>query len=94
MTCSGCSGAIERVLGKTQGQSDRPGLLPAVASASLRTQLTNPFHPPGLAGITSYDVSLDKQEVIVKTAIPYDDILAKIKKTGKEVRGGEVVASA
>jgi copper chaperone len=32
--------------------------------------------------------------VIVKTAIPYDDILAKIKKTGKEVRGGEVVAAA
>jgi hypothetical protein len=26
-----------------------------------------------------------RQEVLVKGSIPYDDILAKIKKTGKEV---------
>ncbi|GAA5858189.1 hypothetical protein JCM1840_001078 [Sporobolomyces johnsonii] len=60
MTCSGCSGAIERVLKKTEG-------------------------------ISSYDISLEKQEVIVKTSVPYDDILAKIKKTGKEVKSGEVL---
>lgn len=36
-------------------------------------------------GISSYDVSLEKQEVIVKGKIPYDDLLEKIKKTGKEV---------
>ncbi|GAA5902330.1 hypothetical protein JCM5296_003114 [Sporobolomyces johnsonii] len=60
MTCSGCSGAIERVLKKTEG-------------------------------VSSYDISLEKQEVIVKTSVPYDDILAKIKKTGKEVKSGEVL---
>ncbi|OCH94963.1 hypothetical protein OBBRIDRAFT_788704 [Obba rivulosa] len=55
MTCSGCSGAVERVLKKTEG-------------------------------VASYDVSLEKQEVLVKGTIPYDDLLEKIKKTGKEVR--------
>ncbi|KAI0288376.1 hypothetical protein BC826DRAFT_1038798 [Russula brevipes] len=42
-------------------------------------------------GISSYDVSLEKQEVLVTGTIPYDDVLEVIKKTGKEVRGGEVV---
>ena len=37
------------------------------------------------AGVSSYDVSLEKQEVLVTGEIPYDDLLAMIKKTGKEV---------
>jgi hypothetical protein len=37
-------------------------------------------------GVSEYEVSLEKQEVFVTGAIPYDDLLAKIKKTGKEVR--------
>jgi copper chaperone len=49
-----------------------------------------PRHPSGL---TSYDISLADQTVIVKTSsVPYEDVLAKIKKTGKEVKSGEVVA--
>lgn len=36
------------------------------------------------AGIT-YDVSLEKQTVVVKGDVPYEDVLEKIKKTGKEV---------
>lgn len=43
-------------------------------------------------GVTSHEISLEKQEVLVKATIPYDDVLAKIKKTGKEVKSGEVVA--
>ena len=35
--------------------------------------------------MSSYDISLEKQEVIVKGTIPYDDLHAKIAKTGKEV---------
>jgi copper chaperone len=54
MTCGGCSGAVNRVLAKTEG-------------------------------ISSYDVSLEKQEVLVTGTIPYDELLEKIKKTGKEV---------
>ena len=38
-----------------------------------------------LAGISTYDVSLEKQEVFVKGTILYNDLLEKIKKTGKEV---------
>ena len=38
------------------------------------------------AGVSSYDISLEKQEVLVKGTIPYDDLKAKIAKTGKEVR--------
>lgn len=44
-------------------------------------------------GVSSYDISLEKQEVIVKTAIPYDDIHAKIAKTGKKIVSGETVTA-
>ncbi|CAE6414156.1 unnamed protein product [Rhizoctonia solani] len=63
MTCSGCSGAITRVLTKTKEAGD----------------------------ISSFDVSLDKQEVLVTGKMSYDDVLAKIKKTGKEVKSGETL---
>lgn len=39
-----------------------------------------------LPGVDSFDVSLEKQEVIVRGSAAYDDVLATIKKTGKEVR--------
>ncbi|KAF9564615.1 hypothetical protein CPC08DRAFT_684788 [Agrocybe pediades] len=57
MTCSGCSGAVTRVLEKAKAD-----------------------------GVSSFTVNLETQEVIVNGTIPYDDVLAKIKKTGKEVR--------
>ncbi|EPQ31173.1 uncharacterized protein PFL1_01361 [Pseudozyma flocculosa PF-1] len=61
MTCSGCSGAVTRVLSK-------------------------------LDGVDEFDVSLEKQTVVVKGTAPYETVLEKIKKTGKEVKSGEVVA--
>lgn len=36
-------------------------------------------------GISTYEVNLEKQEVIVKGSVDYDTVLEKIKKTGKEV---------
>jgi len=42
-------------------------------------------------GVESFDVNLDSQEVLVKGPATYDYILEKIKKTGKEVRKGEIV---
>ncbi|KAF5380930.1 hypothetical protein D9615_003982 [Tricholomella constricta] len=62
MTCSGCSGAITRVLEKAKPD-----------------------------GVSEFTVNLDTQEVLVKSSLPYDDILARIKKTGKEVRSGVTV---
>lgn len=38
-------------------------------------------------GVEKYDISLETQLVNVTGTIPYDDLLAKIKKTGKEVCG-------
>ena len=37
-------------------------------------------------GVSSYDISLEKQEVLVKGTIEYDALREKIAKTGKEVR--------
>ncbi|KAF8077915.1 hypothetical protein FPV67DRAFT_1405008 [Lyophyllum atratum] len=56
MTCSGCSGAVTRVLEKAKPD-----------------------------GVSEFTVNLETQEVIVKSTLPYEDILARIKKTGKEV---------
>ncbi|KAJ7452383.1 hypothetical protein B0H11DRAFT_2073182 [Mycena galericulata] len=63
MTCSGCSGAVTRVLDKAK--------------------------PDG--GVSDFSVSLETQEVLVTGTIPYEDLLAKLKKTGKEVRSGETL---
>ena len=35
--------------------------------------------------MSSYDISLEKQEVLVKGTIEYDTLREKIAKTGKEV---------
>ena len=76
MTCGGCSGAVERALKKATAD----GALFHNSSSITHGQLCH----AGL-GVDSYDVSLEKQEVIVKGSIPYDTLLEKIKKTGKEV---------
>ncbi|PIL24072.1 hypothetical protein GSI_13823 [Ganoderma sinense ZZ0214-1] len=60
MTCSGCSGAVDRVLKKTEG-------------------------------VSSYDISLEKQEVLVKGTIGFEPLREKIAKTGKEIISGETV---
>jgi len=43
-------------------------------------------------GVEDFSVSLEKQEVLVTGTIPYDDLYAKIQKTGKEIRSGETLA--
>ncbi|KAI0054112.1 copper chaperone taha [Auriscalpium vulgare] len=42
-------------------------------------------------GVKSFEVSLEKQEVLVEGPIDYDSLLAIIKKTGKEVRSGKTL---
>lgn len=75
MTCGGCSGAVTRALKK----AETDGMSSVMAVFAFRSHLW-----PGL-GIDTYDVSLEKQEVVVKGTIPYDTLLERIKKTGKEV---------
>ena len=43
-------------------------------------------------GVSSYNVNLEKQTVDVKGTADYDTVLATIKKTGKQVLNGSVVA--
>lgn len=73
MTCGGCSGAVTRALGKVEGEY-WSGIWDATAKARAH------------AGLDSFEVSLEKQTVIVHpTTATYDEVLEKIKKTGKEV---------
>ncbi|BAO37743.1 metal homeostasis factor ATX1 [Kluyveromyces marxianus] len=58
MSCSGCSGAVERALSRLQPE------------------------------VSKTDISLEKQTVDVYTTLPYETVLEKIKKTGKEVVSG------
>ena len=74
MTCGGCSGAVTRALKKAQDNG--PG-----SEHHTLLSLTITHCQP----VSSYDVSLEKQEVLVTGTIPYDDVFAVIKKTGKEV---------
>ncbi len=74
MTCGGCSGAVTRALKKNQDNGTG-----SEHNTPLRLTINN-FKP-----VSSYDVSLEKQAVLVTGTIPYDDVLAVIKKTGKEV---------
>lgn len=87
MTCEGCSGAIDRVLKKLDGNSDSHS--PVSTAQDIDR---DPHGDGGSAGINSYEVSLESQEVIVRTReVSFEDVLAKIKKTGKEVKSGEIV---
>lgn len=41
--------------------------------------------------VSKIDISLENQTVDVFTSLPYDTILEKIKKTGKEVKSGKQI---
>ena len=46
------------------------------------------------AGVSSYDISLEKQEVLVKGTIAFEPLREKIAKTGKEVAyAGDIFVS-
>jgi copper chaperone len=53
MTCEGCSGAVNRVLGR-------------------------------VAEVTNVEIDMEGQKVLVTTTLSSDEVLAKIKKTGRE----------
>ena len=74
MTCGGCSGAVTRALKKYQDNNAGSKYL-----TLIRLKIAY-FEP-----VSSFDVNLETQEVVVKGNAPYDDVLAAIKKTGKEV---------
>jgi copper chaperone len=83
MTCGGCSGAVERVLKKLDGEITAQ----AVAhQSSIHTEAN--VQPPG---VKNFDVSLESQTATVTAdeKLDYATVLEKIKKTGKAVNSGE-----
>jgi copper chaperone len=74
MTCGGCSGAVTRALKRAQDNTGG-----SEYGTFLRPETAH------FESVSSFNVDLDKQEVLVKGTIPYDDVLGVIKKTGKEV---------
>ncbi len=108
MTCGGCSGAVTRVLSKLEGEWEKSGareisrrrgpasrrcLRAAGNSVRKLARADSPrLFPAAPAGVSSFDVSLETQTVVVKGTAPYETVLEKIKKTGKEVKKGEVIA--
>lgn len=82
MSCGGCSGAVDRVLKRLDGQSP-PAHFPN----------PNPHtNTPGtIPGVKSYTVSLETQTatVIASEGLDYDKVLRTIAKTGKKVISGE-----
>lgn len=96
MSCSGCSGAIDRVLKKLDGMSTLKFRFPSSTfSTTLKRVLcllsTSPpnYHDP--AGVKSHNISLESQtaEVVAADSLDYDTVLNTIKKTGKKVNSGE-----
>lgn len=88
MSCGGCSGAIDRVLKKTEGEhalSSRIRLLLALSFRECSWVLTM------YQGIKSYNVSLENQtaEIYAEESLKYETVLEKIKKTGKQIKSGE-----
>lgn len=41
--------------------------------------------------MTSFEISLDEQTVKVVATAPFEDVTARIKKTGKEIRSAKIV---
>jgi copper chaperone len=93
MSCGGCSGAVDRVLKKLDGESTafeaRPAVRPKLA------QLWNQYDAnltlkSWSVGVKSYEVSLENQTatVVAEPTLSYEAVLKTISKTGKKVNTG------
>ena len=81
MTCGGCSGAVNRVLSKAQTQGELQ-----VSEVSGVCEQPDSIIQYMAGIVSSFDISLEKQEVNVTGSAPYETVLEIIKKTGKTVR--------
>jgi copper chaperone len=93
MSCGGCSGAVNRVLGKLDGVCLSllpPTIFPSALQPS--TQCLSHMLTILSTGVKSYDVSLDTQTatVVAEPNLAYETVLKTIAKTGKKINSGEV----
>ncbi|KAL8733321.1 MAG: hypothetical protein Q9166_002145 [cf. Caloplaca sp. 2 TL-2023] len=97
MSCTGCSGAVERVLKKLEASSSSlsslpfpsPSPSPSLSLYLIISKLTQDERLP--TGVKEFNVSLDTQtaEIYAEEGLAYETVLEKIKKTGKTVVKGE-----
>ena len=120
MACSGCSGAVERVLKKMAGESALRRVPPLPRPPPRRSAVHAPPAAPALAGsatcmihvcgdtpaaalsataaascapapqrrraagVQTFDVSLEKQRVVVRGDVTPEAVLETVRKTGKK----------
>jgi copper chaperone len=75
MSCGGCSGAVTRVLKKAQEEG----------ATTMTNKECKTDQSETIGSVSSFDVSLETQLVDVTGSIEEEDLVGKIKKTGKEV---------
>lgn len=90
MHCSGCSGAVEKVLKATDGKYTHLLIYIISKHRYHPSSLISPLIRMNLTKGIKYDVSLEKQTVEVRTDdVTYETVLEKLKKTGKPVTAGK-----
>lgn len=77
MTCEGCSGALERVLNKHKGMTSFIKFSPRAMSN---------FHIVSDKGVTNFKIDLPGKRVEITSTLTSDELLAIVKKTGKETK--------
>jgi copper chaperone len=80
MTCDGCSGAVERVLGRMKGIPFRILMLFVLHGIII------PIFYCLDKGVDKVEIDLKGQRVYVTSTLGPDEVLEAIKKTGKETK--------
>lgn len=80
MSCSGCSNAVTKALNRLEGKKKKKKRGIHMTKSVILFNVC-------VLGVKDVKTDLDKQEVVVDTELPREQVLAAIKKTGKEVKG-------
>lgn len=75
MTCEGCSGAVNRVLSRLEGKKKELEFEQVPISL---------FFFVLFEGVSNIEINMEGQRVYVTTSLSSDEVLAVIKKTGRE----------
>lgn len=85
MTCEGCSGAVNRVLGRLKGKKELEEKKRNVLNLSLDDAFNNNwqnYHT--ISEVTKVDIDMEGQRVFIESTLSSEELLATLKKTGRE----------
>ena len=74
MTCEGCSGAVNRVLGRLTGKKNVTFSLPLLLVVVMMS----------VSEVTKVDIDMEGQRVFIESTLSGEELLATLKKTGRE----------